>query len=63
MAVQNLSSQKTGIAGGLLVAFVALAAIGIWYIYEQAWGLVFELAYILGLLIVFLIIADQLFIR
>lgn len=63
MAVQNLSSRTAGIAGGLLTAFVALAAIGVWYIYEQAWGLVFELAYVLGVLIVFLIVADQLLVR
>ncbi|NGM69997.1 hypothetical protein G6M89_13425 [Natronolimnobius sp. AArcel1] len=63
MAVRNLSSQTTSIAGGLLAGFIVLAAIGVWFIYQQAWGLVFELAYVLGLLIVFLIAADQLLVR
>lgn len=63
MAVQNIEPRTAGMAGGLFVAFLALAYVGVQYILEQAWGLVFELAYVLALMIVFAIIADRLFIR
>ncbi len=49
--------------GAMLIAFVALAYFGVQYMLTQGWGLVFEVAYILVLLIVFAIVADRLFIR
>lgn len=63
MAVQNISSRTAGMAGALAVAFLVLAYVGVRYILEQAWGLVFEVAYILALLIVFAFVADRLFVR
>ena len=63
MAVQTISSRTAGMAGALFVAFLILAYVGVQYILEQAWGLVFEIAYLLVLLIVFAIIADRLFVR
>ena len=63
MAVQNISSRTAGMAGALFVAFLIVAYAGVQYILEQGWGLVFEVAYVLALLIVFAIIADRLFIR
>lgn len=63
MAVTNGSSRTAGIAGGFLVAFLLLAYLGVQYILSQAWGLVFEVTYVLILLIVFAILADRVFIR
>ncbi|WP_137288436.1 hypothetical protein [Natronorubrum halophilum] len=63
MAVGNISSRTAGVGVGLVVAFLALAFVGIRYILTQSWGLIFELAYLLILLIVFGIVADRLFIR
>lgn len=63
MAVQTISSRTAGMAGALSVAFLILAYGGVRYILEQGWGLVFEVAYLLILLIGFAIVADRLFIR
>ncbi|WP_121740872.1 hypothetical protein [Natronorubrum halophilum] len=63
MAVGNISSRTAGVGVGLVVAFLALAFVGIRYILTQSWGLIFELTYLLILLIVFGIVADRLFIR
>lgn len=63
MAVRELSSRTVGKAGAVLVAFVALAYFGVQYMLTQGWGLVFEVAYVLLLLIVLAIVADRLFIR
>jgi uncharacterized membrane protein len=63
MAVQNLSSRTAGIVGALFLAFLVFAYMGVQFILEQAWGLVFEVAYLLFLLIIFAIITDYLFVR
>ncbi|MFC6906607.1 hypothetical protein [Halalkalicoccus tibetensis] len=63
MTVRQLSSRMVGKMGAMLIAFVALAYFGVQYMLTQGWGLVFEVAYILVLLIVFAIVADRLFIR
>lgn len=63
MAVQNLSSRTVGTVGALFFAFLVLAYVGVQFILEQAWGLIFEVAYLLFLLIIFAIITDYLFVR
>ncbi|WP_148263649.1 hypothetical protein [Halopiger xanaduensis] len=63
MAVQRLSSRTVGMAGVLSLAFLVLAYAGVQYILEQGWGLVFEVAYLLALLIGFAIVADRLFVQ
>ncbi|MCW8173091.1 hypothetical protein [Natrialba swarupiae] len=63
MVVGTVSSRTIGISSALGIGFVTLASLGIYYIYTQAWGLVFELAYVIVLLIVFAIVADRLLIR
>ncbi|AEH38392.1 hypothetical protein Halxa_3786 [Halopiger xanaduensis SH-6] len=50
-------------AGVLSLAFLVLAYAGVQYILEQGWGLVFEVAYLLALLIGFAIVADRLFVQ
>lgn len=63
MAVRNISSRTVGTGGALAVAFLVLAFGGVWYILAQSWGLIFELTYLLMLLIAFTIIVDRLFVR
>lgn len=63
MAVRNIATRTVGVGGSLVVAFLVLAAVGVWYILAQGWGLIFELTYLLILSIAFAIAADRLFVR
>ncbi|AGB38904.1 hypothetical protein [Natronococcus occultus] len=63
MAVAKSLSRTGSIAGIVVVSFVALAYFGVQYILAQGWGLIFEVTYLLVLLIVFAIVSDRLFIR
>ncbi|SDK55735.1 hypothetical protein [Natronorubrum texcoconense] len=63
MAVQTIESRTVGTAGALAVGFLLLAAAGVWFILTQGWGLIFEITYLLVLVIALSLIVDRLFIR
>lgn len=63
MAIGNVSSRTVGVGGALALAFGLLASGGMWYIHSQRWGLIFEIAYLLILLIALAIVGDRAFVR
>lgn len=63
MAVQRVSSRAVGIVGALAVMVLVLAYVGVQYIIEEGYGLVYEIAYVLLLLIALTIAVDRLLVR
>lgn len=61
--VGDVSSRTVRIVVGLVASFLLLASIGVWYLYEAEQVLIFELAYVLLLLIGFALIADRLLVQ
>ena len=63
MEVATGRYQRIGLFSAIMIVFLALAAAGVWFIYQEGWGLMYEITYVVFLLIGLAVLLDKLFVR